>query len=313
MAEEERSLSDNQDYHTGEHILVCITAAPSSAKVIRTAARLADAFRAGLQGWMVETAKIREADEKTKAALRENMEIAKVLGARVVTVCGSGCGLSDRPVCQDQQCIKNRFGEDQSSYHPAHVPVRAFGKAYLPGPQYRRIHHTGYAPDQTIPSVPDGKKEERGLEKNGSGSVTHYGCDGSGSVSVLSISEAGTFGIGSDHTILLGVLISSYIADRKIYSLYSALLSVVLYNFFCIEPLYSLKAYDRGDSVTFILLFFSGFFAAAMTRKLKQQNAESAKIAYRTGLLLENSQRAPSVPEGKRGLGADSGPRPENF
>ena len=194
MAEEERSLSDNQDYHTGEHILVCITAAPSSAKVIRTAARLADAFRGRLTGLVVETAKIREADEKTKAALRENMEIAKVLGARV----------SDRPVCQDQQCIKNRFGEDQSSYHPAHVPVRAFGKAYLPGPQYRRIHHTGYAPDQTIPSVSDGKKEERGLEKNGSGSVTHYGCDGSGSVSVLSVSEAGTFGIGSDHTISSG-------------------------------------------------------------------------------------------------------------
>ena len=89
MAEEERSLSDNQDYHTGEHILVCITAAPSSAKVIRTAARLADAFRGRLTGLVVETAKIREADEKTKAALRENMEIAKVLGARVVTVCGS--------------------------------------------------------------------------------------------------------------------------------------------------------------------------------------------------------------------------------
>ena len=74
IAEEERSLQENQDYHTGEHVLVCITAAPSSTKVIRTAVRLADAFHAKLTGLCVETPELQEADEKTKAALRNNME-----------------------------------------------------------------------------------------------------------------------------------------------------------------------------------------------------------------------------------------------
>ena len=40
IAEEERNILGNTGYHTGEHILACISAAPSSAKVIRTAARL---------------------------------------------------------------------------------------------------------------------------------------------------------------------------------------------------------------------------------------------------------------------------------
>lgn len=89
IAEEERSLLEHQDYHTGEHILVCITAAPSSAKVIRTAARLAGAFHGKLTGLCVETPDSQEADDKTKVALRSNLEMAKLLGAKIVTVFGS--------------------------------------------------------------------------------------------------------------------------------------------------------------------------------------------------------------------------------
>ena len=89
IAQEERSLQENQDYHTGEHILVCISAAPSSARVIRTAARLAGAFHGELTALCVETPGMQEADEKTKTALRRHMELARLFGAKVVTVFGS--------------------------------------------------------------------------------------------------------------------------------------------------------------------------------------------------------------------------------
>ena len=291
MAEEERSLSDNQDYHTGEHILVCITAAPSSAKVIRTAARLADAFRGRLTGLVVETAKIREADEKTKAALRENMEIAKVLGARVVTVCGSDVASQIAQYARISNVSKIVLGRTN------HLTIRPMYRSEL----LEKL--TYLAPNIDVYIIPDMRQTKRyhpsQMEKRKKGDWRKTVLDLSLITAVMAAAAFLSLAFlklglsGSDQIILylLGVLISSYIADRKIYSLYSALLSVVLYNFFCIEPLYSLKAYDRGDSVTFILLFFSGFFAAAMTRKLKQQNVESAKIAYRTGLLLENSQR----------------------
>ena len=48
-------------------------------------------------------------------------------------------------------------------------------------------------------------------------------------------------------TVMVGVLLSSYVADKKIYALYSALLSVLFFNFFFTEPYFSLKAYDRGS------------------------------------------------------------------
>ena len=39
------------------------------------------------------------------------------------------------------------------------------------------------------------------------------------------------------------------------------------------------------------MLFIVGLFTGTMTRKLKQQNLKNAKTAYRTEILLENSQK----------------------
>ena len=39
------------------------------------------------------------------------------------------------------------------------------------------------------------------------------------------------------------------------------------------------------------MLFLAGLFTATVTGKLKRQNVESSKTAYRTGILLENSQK----------------------
>ena len=90
---------------------------------------------------------------------------------------------------------------------------------------------------------------------------------------------------------ILGILLSSYIANKKIYALYSSLISVFAFNFFFTEPYFSLKAYDKGYPTTFVMLFLVGLFTATLTRRLKQQSRESAKKAYRTEILLENSQK----------------------
>ena len=120
----------------------------------------------------------------------------------------------------------------------------------------------------------------------------------------MEFSEANTIMI-----YLLAVLLSSYIANRKIYALYSSMLSVLLFNFFFTEPYYSLKAYDKGYPTTFLMLFIVGLFTGTMTRKLKQQNQESAKTAYRTEILLENSQklRCLQIPKSSVGSGGGAG------
>lgn len=50
---------------------------------------------------------------------------------------------------------------------------------------------------------------------------------------------------------ILAVFASSFISDNKIFAFYSSLVSVLIYNFFFLEPIFSLKVHDSGNIITF--------------------------------------------------------------
>lgn len=78
----------HSDYHTDEHILVCLSSSPSNAKIIRTAARMANAFKGTFTALFVETPDYQVMSEEDVKRLRNNMHIAEQLGAKIETVYG---------------------------------------------------------------------------------------------------------------------------------------------------------------------------------------------------------------------------------
>ncbi|MFY4755540.1 DUF4118 domain-containing protein [Campylobacter jejuni] len=90
---------------------------------------------------------------------------------------------------------------------------------------------------------------------------------------------------------ILAVFASSFISDNKIFVFYSSLVSVLIYNFFFLESIFSLKVHDSGNIITFTTMFIVGFLTAVFTRRLKLQSKELTKRAYRTAILLENSEK----------------------
>lgn len=86
--ENNKATSSNNDYFTSEHILVCLSSSPSNAKVIRAAARMANAFHGNFTALFVETPNTRELDQKNRERLRDNLKLAEQLGARIATVYG---------------------------------------------------------------------------------------------------------------------------------------------------------------------------------------------------------------------------------
>lgn len=292
IAEEERNALGEMDYHTGEHVLVCISPSPSNAKVIRTASRLAYAFHASFTGIYVETPKMQEADEKTKAAVKNHMDLARALGADIVTVYGTDIAYQIVEYAIVGNISKIVMGRSRKQW--------MFGKSrseVLEQLTYR-------APNIDVYIIPDMKHTKEYREKGKSSEKKEE----SGKKVLLELGEITAimalstmaayifqwFRLSEANLIMVymvGVLLSSYVADKKIYALYSALLSMLSFNFFFTEPYFSLKAYDKGSPVTFAMLFAVGFFMASMTRQLKAQTRESAKKAYRTEILLENSRR----------------------
>lgn len=102
---------------------------------------------------------------------------------------------------------------------------------------------------------------------------------------------------------ILAVFASSFISDNKIFAFYSSLVSVLIYNFFFLEPIFSLKVHDSGNIITFTTMFIVGFLTAVFTRRLKLQSKELTKRAYRTAILLENSENLARGEKQTRALG----------
>ena len=85
---ENARIKNRGDYHTDEHILVCLSSSPSNAKIIRTAARMVTAFRGSFTALFVETPDSSFMDAEDKKRLRDNMRLAQQLGAAIETVYG---------------------------------------------------------------------------------------------------------------------------------------------------------------------------------------------------------------------------------
>ena len=64
----------------GEHILTCLSSAPSNAKVIRTAARMAEAFHSSFTALFVETPETKELKGENLKRLRNNMRLGGTVG-----------------------------------------------------------------------------------------------------------------------------------------------------------------------------------------------------------------------------------------
>lgn len=87
-AAEREQLRAKSAYVTEEHILVGISAAPSSPKIIRAAARLAQAFGCPLTGLYVENVPRDQMPPEDRKRLEENLRLAEQLGAVTETVYG---------------------------------------------------------------------------------------------------------------------------------------------------------------------------------------------------------------------------------
>ena len=89
---------------------------------------------------------------------------------------------------------------------------------------------------------------------------------------------------------ILSVLITSVITSRRIYSLASSLVGVLIFNFFFTAPHYSLMAYDSGYPATFVIMFLSAFISSSLAVRIQKNARQSAVAAYRTKILLDTNQ-----------------------
>ena len=133
----------------GEHILICLSGAPSNAKVIRTAARMAGAFRCGFTALFVETSKFQWMPQSDRERLRDNLKLAQKLGASIETVYGDDIAYQIAEYSRLSGITKIVLGRDM-------IPHRyIFRKASLTEQLIE------LAPDFDIHIIPDNRRSNR--------------------------------------------------------------------------------------------------------------------------------------------------------
>ena len=273
-------------YYGGEHILVCLSSAPTNAKVIRTASRMADAFRGSFTALFVETPGTQELDEKNRSSLRENLRLAEQLGAQIATVYGDDIPGQIAEYARTARVSKIVMGRS------GHVR-RWLGQSNL----VDRLNTL--APTLDIYIIPDTQPSFREHPPKFFGQPELTLLDSAKSIAILAactliglwFESLGFSEANIVTTFLLGVLLSAVVTKGHIYSVLSSVLSVLVFNFAFVNPRFSLEAFGAGYPVTFLVMLAAALITSTLTKRVKEQAQSAAQKTYRTEVLLETNQK----------------------
>ncbi|KUP24149.1 sensor histidine kinase KdpD [Paenibacillus sp. DMB5] len=274
-------------YHTEDHILVCISSAASSKKVIRTAARMAEAFRGAFTALYVETPRSKELTHKSKAELRENLRLAEQLGAQPATVYGDDIPGQIAEYAVSSRVTKIVIGRPRSGKKRWIAKTNIVDKLteLAPNIDVHIIPDTQPARYNRFPSYlkPKGFSTADALKSL----IILAGCTLIGLwFQHLGFREANIITV-----YILGVLLNAIVTSGRLYSAANSILSVLVFNYLFTEPYYSLITADTGYPVTFLVMLIASFISSTLTMRIKEQARQSAQKAYRTEVLLETSRK----------------------
>ena len=281
----------NRDYYTSERILVCVSPAPTNPRIVRAAARMAKAFRGELVALFVEGPHTQGMSEEEHSRLSANIALAEQLGAHMETVYGDDIAFQIAEFARlsgISKIVMGRTGE-------LHGVNRAlFGRKSLVEQLIAIAPNLDIyiIPDQ---AAPDARRRDR---REHGGFRPPRGRDMALTLGLSLLATAiGTYFrhlAFADSSIIslyiLTALLTAVTTTGRICTIVSSVLSVVLYNFCFVTPLFSLDSYDRSYLVTFAIMFATAMVASELTVRIADNARASAKNAFRTRVLLETNQ-----------------------
>lgn len=281
----------NRDYYTSERILVCVSPAPTNPRIVRAAARMAKAFRGELVALFVEGPHTQGMSEEEHSRLSANIALAEQLGAHMETVYGDDIAFQIAEFARlsgISKIVMGRTGE-------LHGVNRAlFGRKSLVEQLIAIAPNLDIyiIPDQ---AAPDARRRDR---REHGGFRPPRGRDMALTLGLSLLATAiGTYfrhlGFADSSIIslyILTALLTAVTTTGRICTIVSSVLSVVLYNFCFVTPLFSLDSYDRSYLVTFAIMFATAMVAGELTARITDSARTSAENAFKTRVLLETNQ-----------------------
>lgn len=282
---ESSRIQSRSDYHTDEHILVCLSSSPSNAKIIRTAARMARAFKGSFTALFVETPGTAAMNEADKKRLRENIRLAGQLGAVIETTYGDDVPYQIAEFARLSGISKIVIGRSTATRKSI------FSKPSLT----EQLIAT--APNLDIHVIPDTAASEYRPIKRKIPKAMPVRDIGKSILVLLFATLTGyvfyALGFTEANIIavyIFGVLVTSIITINWLCILVTSIVSVLVFNFFFTIPRFTFHFNDPDYLVTFTIMFMVAFLTGSLATKLKENARQSAQAAFRTKILFETNQ-----------------------
>lgn len=282
----ERERTKNS-YYTEEHLLICLSSSPSNAKVIRTAARMADAFHGLFTALFVETTDTKEFQDENRVRLERNLKLAEQLGARIATVYGDDIAWQISEYAKLSGVSKIVLGRSTTKKGLFKTKKTLVDKL------------TEIAPNIDIYIIPDNSKQKQTKIKLKANLYKFDMVDIAKTFGILFLSTILAliffeFGYSEANIItiyIFGVLLTSITTSGKRCGILMSILAVLTFNFLFTDPRFTFQAYDKSYPVTFAVMFISSIVTSKLATKVKLEAQQSTRKAYRTEVLLETSQK----------------------
>lgn len=271
-----------------EHILVCLSPAPSNTKIIQTAAAMAKAFNATFSALYVKTPASASMTAEDAERLLTNIRFSEASGASVVTVCGNDIAFQIAEYARLSGVTKVVIGRT------------VIGKRRFIGKPTLTEKLISLAPNVDIHIIPDSDavvsdRRNQPYEKPRFANVLK-GLTISAVVLLLSSLLGWLFfrlGFTEANIItiyILGVLLIAIFTESKICWVVASVASVLIFNFLFTEPKFTFLAYGSGYPVTFIIMLTASLIIGGTTEKLKTREYQATQTAYRTKILFDANQ-----------------------
>jgi two-component system sensor histidine kinase KdpD len=260
-----------ETWHTGERVLVCVSASPHSATLIRAARRMATSLHAELVGCYVETPASIRMSAADRERLAQNMRLVETLGGEPVTLRAEDGAIETVRYARKRNVTKIVVGK------PTHARWR---DVIRPSFLDNLVRQSREIDVYVISGVPDTKAAPAPTpaKRTPYGEPQGYAA-GVSVVLVSAILAWSIFGRQQLTDIVMVFLLGVVLVSMRFGygpSMLAAILSVLAFDFFFIPPYLSFAVTDFSHIVTFAVMLLVALVISQLTNRIRDQ-ADSAR------------------------------------
>ena len=277
-----------QTWPTTERLLVCVSPSPTSAKVIRTAKRMASALHAQWLAVNTETAASAQMDVRSRHRLGLHLKLAEQLGAESVTITGEDVAEEIVRYARSRNVTKIVIGKTDQT------PWYRFWHRSIVG---HLIAISGDIDVYVIRGVEERTSQPPpGAKKSWpwKGHVAAAGVLTAATVVAMGLENVGL----SDANIVMTYLLAVVLVAVKIGrgpAIAASVLAVLLFNFFFTTPYFTFVVDDTGYIFTFAVMLAVALIVSTLTIRIRNQLNLARERERRTEVQYRVSQALAST------------------